>query len=222
MHIADLHGSCCAPASSAPACRSRSAAGAVVAAQRRRQGHDLQLRRRGHEHRPSTSRSTWRRSGRFRSSSSARTTSTASTPATPTRPRTPRSSTAAAYAMKGIKVDGRTPSPRTLPPKRPSTTPAAATGRCCWNASRSARLGHVLSDKNEYMDQEHAGGADRQRPGASPGRGCLRGWRRRGCPRRRSTSRCAARSTPRTRRSPIRTPIRPRSSRTTTARRRSR
>ena len=84
-------------------------------------------------------------------------------------------------------------------------------------------LGHVLSDKNEYMDQDMLAEQIANDPVPR-----FRAWMiSEGVaddgPWRRSTSRCAARSTPPTsRRSPIRTPTLPRSSRTTTARPRSR
>ena len=62
---------------------------------------------------------------------------------------------AAAYAMKGIKVDGMDPVATYLrAPRRPSTTPAAATGPVLLECVTFRTLGHVLSDKNEYMDQD--------------------------------------------------------------------
>ena len=61
---------------------------------------------------------------------------------------------AAAYAMKGIKVDGMDAVATYLAAKEAVDQPAAATVPVLLECVTFRTLGHVLSDKNEYMDQD--------------------------------------------------------------------
>ncbi len=62
---------------------------------------------------------------------------------------------AAAYGMKGIKVDGMDPVATHLAAKEAVAHARRGDGPVLLECVTFRTLGHVLSDKNEYMDQEH-------------------------------------------------------------------
>ena len=61
---------------------------------------------------------------------------------------------AAAYAMKGIKVDGMDPVATYLAAKEAVEHARSGDGPVLLECVTFRTLGHVLSDKNEYMDQD--------------------------------------------------------------------
>ena len=61
---------------------------------------------------------------------------------------------AAAYAMKGIKVDGTDPVATYLAAKEAVDHARSGDGPVLLECVTFRTLGHVLSDKNEYMDQD--------------------------------------------------------------------
>ena len=62
---------------------------------------------------------------------------------------------AAGYAMKGIKVDGMDPEATYLAAKEAVEHARSGAGPVLLECVTFRTLGHVLSDKNEYMDQAH-------------------------------------------------------------------
>ena len=62
---------------------------------------------------------------------------------------------AAAYAMKGIKVDAMDPVAMYLAAKEAVDHARSGEGPVLLEGVTFRTLGHVLSDKNEYMDQDH-------------------------------------------------------------------